>query len=66
MDTKVEIDTGNKDFGEHVLSIRRYFYKDGKISLNMIESRHKVYNRLHENIQKVNQLLEKAAFDKIW
>ena len=55
MDTKVEIDIGYKGFGEHVSSIRRYFYKEGKISLNMVECRH---NRLYENTEKVNQLLE--------
>ena len=66
MDSKVEIDIGYKCFGEHVLSIRRYFYKEGKINLNMVECRHNLYDRLHENIEKANQFIEKAVFDKIW
>ena len=66
MDTKVEIDIGYKGFGEHVLSIRRYFYKDGKISLTMIECRHKLYDRLYESVGKINHLIEKGSFEKIW
>ena len=65
MDTKVEIDIGYKGFGEHVLSIRRYFYKDGKISLTMI-CRHKLYDRLYESVGKINHLIEKGSFEKIW
>ena len=66
MDTKVEIDIGYKGFGEHVLSIRRYFYKEGKISLNMVECRHELYDRLYESIEKVNQLIQKGLFETIW
>ena len=66
METKLEIDIGYKGFGEHVLSIRRYFYKEGKISLNMIECCHKLYDRLYESIEQVNQLIEKGRFEKIW
>ena len=66
MDTKVEMDIGYKGFGEHVLSIRRYFYKDGKIRFNMVECRYKLYDRLYKNIEKVNQLLEKGVFENIW
>ena len=66
METKVEIDIGYKGFGEHLLSIRRYRYEDGKINLSMIECQHTLYDRLYESIDKVNDLIEKGLFEKIW
>ena len=32
----------------------------------MVECRHKLYGRLYESIEKVNQLIEKGLFEKIW
>ena len=55
MDMKVETYIGYKGFGEHVLSIRRYRYEDGKINLSMIECRHKLYDRLYESVGQINQ-----------
>ena len=66
MDTKVEIDIGYKGYGEHLLSIRRYRYKDGKIILSMVECRHKLYDRLYESIGKINHWIEKGSFEKMW
>ena len=66
MDTKVEIDIGYKGFGEHVLSIRRYRYENGKINLSMIECRHKLYDKLYDSIDKINHFIEKGTFEKIW
>ena len=64
MDSKVEIDIGYKGFGEHVLSIRRYRYEDGKINLSMIECRHKLYYRLYQSRGKINHWIEKGIFEK--
>ena len=64
MDTKVEIDIGYKGFGEHILSIRRYCCEDRKINLSMIECRHKLYDKLHESIDKINHWIEKGTFAK--
>ena len=32
----------------------------------MIECRHKLYDSLYESIDKVNNLIEKGIFEKIW
>ena len=66
MDTKLEIDIAYKGFGEHVLSIRRYRYENGKISWSMIECRHKLYDRLYESIGEINEWIEKGCWENKW
>ena len=66
MGTKVEIDIGYKGFGVHVLSVKRYRYENGEIKVNMIECRHKLYDRLYESVGQINQWIEKGIFEKVW
>ena len=40
------------------------YLKDGKINLNMIECRHKLYDRLYEGVGQINQWIEKGIFEK--
>ena len=51
----MEIYIGYKGFGEHVLSIRRYHFENGKINVNIIECHHKLYDRLYQSIGQINQ-----------
>ena len=65
MGRKVEIDIGYKGFGEHVLSVRRYRYENGKINVSRIECCHKLYDRLYESVGQINQWIDKGAFEKL-